>query len=127
MLLLVLAAVLVKVGLLQTVQGDTLRSAASRAVDARPHAAGAAGHDLRPQRRRAGAVGAGQHGRRQPQQVEDPVGTAELFAQTLGLDAAPRDELEAAMAAQDRGFVYVARQVDDDKAGAARRRSTSPA
>ena len=51
-----------------------------------------------------------------PRQVEDPAGTAELFAQTLGLGARRQLELEAAMAARDRGFVYVARQVDDEQA-----------
>ena len=45
------------------------RRAAQRgvaAVDARPDAGRPAGHDLRPQRRRAGTLGAGQHRRRQP-------------------------------------------------------------
>ncbi len=34
----------------------------------------------------------------------------------LGIDAAKRDELVTAMKDKDKGFVYVARQVDDDKA-----------
>ena len=50
-LLIVLTAVLVRVALLQTVQRDTLRSAASEQWTARAHVAGTAGHDLRPQRR----------------------------------------------------------------------------
>ena len=95
------------------------RRAAQRrrpAVDARSPLPRPAGLDLRPQRRGAGAVGPRQHDRRQPQAGRRPDGTAETFARVLGLDDDRRDELAAAMAAEDRGFVYVARQVDAELA-----------
>ena len=87
-------------------------------------------HDLRPQRRRAGDVGAGAHVTVNPQQVEDPAGTADTFAQILGLDAERRDELERRWRPRTRASSYVARQVDtrvaDQIAASAgrRRRST---
>ena len=116
MLLIVLAAVLVRVALLQTVQRDTLRSAASeqwtreRTLPAQRGTIFDRNGDELALSIPASTVAVN------PRQVEDPAGTAELFAQTLGLGARRQLELEAAMAARDRGFVYVARQVDDEKA-----------
>lgn len=49
-----------------------------------------------------------------PRHVDDPIGTAALLAQVLGLDADREAELAAAMADRSRGFVYVQRQVDDE-------------
>ena len=123
-MLLILSAVLVKVGLLQTFEGDALRSAATAAVDAGPAAARPAGLDLRPQRRGAGPVGAGQHDRRQPASRSTDPGRhgGDVRRRSSTSSAERRDELAAAMAGQDRGFVYVARQVDDD----ARRASSPP-
>jgi cell division protein FtsI (penicillin-binding protein 3) len=111
-MLLVLSAVLVKVGALQTFEGNTLRNAASQQWTR--------DRSLRAQR---GSI-FDRNGEElalsvpastiavNPKQVEDPVGTAETFAQVLDLSDERRDELEQQMAAQDRGFVYVARQVD---------------
>jgi cell division protein FtsI (penicillin-binding protein 3) len=47
-----------------------------------------------------------------PKLIDDPVGTAGVLAGILGLDDVRRQELVDVMAAKDRGFVYVARQVD---------------
>ena len=115
-LLIVLTAVLVRVALLQTVQRDTLRSAASeqwtreRTLPAQRGTIFDRNGDELVLSIPASTVAVN------PRQVEDPAGTAELFAQTLGLGARRQLELEAAMAARDRGFVYVARQVDDEQA-----------
>ena len=115
-LLLILGAVLVRVALLQTVQRDTLRSAASeqwtreRTLLAQRGTIFDRNGDELSLSIPASTIAVN------PRQVDDPAGTAELFAQTLGLGARRQLELEAAMAAQDRGFVYVARQVDEEKA-----------
>lgn len=53
-----------------------------------------------------------------PKLVTDPVGTAAVLAQLLGLSDAKRQQLVAAFVAKDRSFVYVARQVDDTRASA---------
>ncbi len=112
-MLLVLSAVLVKVGALQTFQGDSLRNAASQQWTR--------DRELRAQR---GSI-FDRNGEElalsvpaatiavNPMQVEDPDGTADTFASILQLSADRRDELGTRMAAQDRGFLYVARQVDD--------------
>jgi cell division protein FtsI (penicillin-binding protein 3) len=113
-MLLVLAAVLVRVGLLQTTaEGDGLRSAASqqwtrdRVLPAQRGTIFDRNGDELALSVPASTVAV------DPQQVNDPAGTADIFAQILGLSPAQRNELEAEMAAKDRGFVYVARQIDD--------------
>lgn len=115
-MLIILAAVLVRVGMLQTFQGETLRSEASqqwtreRTLPAQRGTIFDRNGDELALSVPASTVAVN------PRQVDDPAGTAELFAQTLGLDAERQRELEDAMAAQDRGFVYVARQVDNEDA-----------
>ncbi|MGI9053378.1 MAG: peptidoglycan D,D-transpeptidase FtsI family protein [Ilumatobacteraceae bacterium] len=115
-MLAILAAVLVKVGLLQTIQGETLRSAATQQWTrdrTLPAQRGAIfdrnGNEL------ALSVPASTV-TVNPRQVVDAEGTAELFARTLGLDARRQIELRTAMEAKDLGFLYVARQVDTDHA-----------
>ena len=112
-MLVILSAVLVKVGALQTFEGNALRNAAAQQWT----------RD-RPLRAQRGSI-FDRNGEElalsvpattiavNPLQVEDADGTADTFAQILQLSAERRDELAAAMAAKDRGFVYVARQVDD--------------
>ncbi len=51
-----------------------------------------------------------------PKQVEDPEGTAATFARVLDLTPDREAELAAEMAKRDRGFLYVARQVDPELA-----------
>jgi cell division protein FtsI (penicillin-binding protein 3) len=112
-MLVVLSAVLVKVGLLQTVEGDSLRSAAAQQwTRERPLRAQRGSIFDRNGEELALSVSASTIAVN-PKQVTDPVGTAELFASVLGLDDERRDELAAEMAKQDKGFLYVARQVDD--------------
>ena len=65
-ILLVFGAVLAKVGLMQGGGGDVLRTVRCRAVGPHPRAASPARRDIRPQRRRAGVVGAGRHGGGEP-------------------------------------------------------------
>jgi cell division protein FtsI (penicillin-binding protein 3) len=112
-MLLILGAVLVRVGLLQTTaEGDGLRSAASqqwtrdRVLPAQRGTIFDRNGDELALSVPASTVAVN------PQQVEDPAGTADTFAQILGLTPERRDELEAEMADKDRGFVYVARQID---------------
>jgi cell division protein FtsI (penicillin-binding protein 3) len=108
----VLLAVLVRVGLLQTVQGDDLRESASdqwtrdRTLPAQRGAIFDRNGDELALSVPARTVAVN------PRQVEDPAGTAEIFASTLGLDRDRRLELQAAMEDKERGFVYVARQID---------------
>jgi cell division protein FtsI (penicillin-binding protein 3) len=112
-MLLILGAVLVRVGLLQTLQGDGLRNAASqqwtreRVLPAQRGTIFDRNGDELALSVPASTVAV------DPQHVDDPSGTADTFAQILGLSAERRDELEAEMVAQDRGFLYVARQIDD--------------
>jgi cell division protein FtsI (penicillin-binding protein 3) len=115
-LLVVLSAVLVKVGLLQTIEGDSLRSAAAQQWTRE-----------RPLRAQRGSI-FDRNGEElalsvpastiavNPKQVHDPEGTADVFADVLGLSDERRDELAEEMAKQDRGFLYVARQVDNELA-----------
>jgi cell division protein FtsI (penicillin-binding protein 3) len=115
-MLLILSAVLVKVGLLQTFEGEQLRSAAAQQWTRE-----------RPLRAQRGSI-FDRNGEElalsvpastvavNPKQVTDPVGTAQIFADVLDLDDDRRDELAEKMAARDRGFLYVARQVDTDVA-----------
>ena len=115
-MLLILGAVLVRVGLLQTAQGDSLRNAATeqwtrdRVLPAQRGAIFDRNGDELALSVPASTVAVN------PQQVEDPAGTADTFAQILELSADRRDELEAQMAARERGFLYVARQIDDAQA-----------
>ena len=111
-LLAVLGAVLVKVGLLQTFEGAALRSAAAeqwtreRTLLAQRGAIFDRNGDELALSVPASTIAVN------PRQVEDPAGTATQFRTILDLSADRTDELEAAMTARDRGFVYVARQVD---------------
>ncbi|MBA3606523.1 MAG: penicillin-binding protein 2 [Acidimicrobiia bacterium] len=115
-LLAVLGAVLVKVGLLQTVEGAALRSAATqqwtreRVLLAQRGAIFDRNGDELALSVPASTVVVN------PLQVEDPAATAEHFRTILDLSAERAGELESAMEARDRGFVYVARQVDADVA-----------
>jgi cell division protein FtsI (penicillin-binding protein 3) len=112
-MLLILGAVLVRVGLLQTAQGKALRSAASeqwtrdRALPAQRGTIFDRNGDELALSVPASTVAVN------PQQVEDPSGMADTFARILGLSAGRRNELESEIAARDRGFLYVARQIDD--------------
>ncbi len=112
-MLLILSAVLVKVGALQTFEGDALRSAAAlQWTRDQPLRAQRGSIFDRDGEELALSVPASTVAVN-PKQVVDPDGTAATFARILDLSADRRDELAAAMAAKDRGFVYVARQVDD--------------
>ncbi|MET0145839.1 MAG: penicillin-binding protein 2 [Ilumatobacteraceae bacterium] len=112
-MLVILSAVLVKVGALQTFQGDSLRNAATQQWTRDREVLAQRGSIFdRNGEELALSVPASTIAVN-PMQVQDPVGTADTFASILQLSADRRDELEAQMAAQDRGFVYVARQVDD--------------
>ena len=116
MLLAVLGAVLVKVGLLQTFEGAALRSAAAqqwtreRILLAQRGAIFDRNGDELALSVPARTIAVN------PKQVEDPATTARYFQAVLGLDSERTAELEAEMAARDRGFLYVARQVDVDVA-----------
>ena len=98
-MLLILSAVLVKVGLLQTVEGDALRSAATQQwTRDRPLRAQRGSIFDRDGEELALSVPASTIAVN-PMQVEDPEGTAATFAEVLDLSADRRDELAAEMAA----------------------------
>jgi cell division protein FtsI (penicillin-binding protein 3) len=111
-------AVLFKVGLLQTFEGDALRSAAAkqwtrdRTLLAQRGAIFDRNGDELALSVPAATVAVN------PKQVEDPEMTADAFARVLDLTDERRDELAAEMAKRDRGFLYVARQVDTEQAEA---------
>ena len=103
-LLLILSAVLVKVGLLQTFEGDQLRSAASdQWTRDRPLRAQRGSIFDRNGEELALSVPASTVAVN-PKQVTDPVGTAEVLAEVLGLDDERRDELAAEMADARHGL-----------------------
>ena len=94
-MLLIFSAVLVKVGLLQTFEGDQLRSAAAQQwTRDRPLRAQRGSIFDRNGEELALSVPASTVAVN-PKQVTDPVGTAQIFASTLGLDDERRDELAA--------------------------------
>ncbi len=115
-MLLCLMAVLFKVGLLQTFEGDALRSAAAqqwtrdRTLLAQRGTIFDRNGDELALSVPAATVAVN------PKQVEDPEATADAFAEVLDLTRERRDELAAEMAKRDRGFLYVARQVDTELA-----------
>ena len=116
-MLVILSAVLVRVGLLQTVEGDALRSAAAQQwTRDRPLRAQRGSIFDRDGEELALSVPASTIAVN-PRQVNDPQGLAATFAAVLDLSAERRDELATEMAKADRGFLYVARQVDDALAG----------
>jgi len=112
-LLVVFVVVLGKVGLMQTTRGGALRAAGAqqwsrdRILPAQRGAIFDRNGDELALSVPASTIVVN------PTQVEDPAGTADVFAAILGLTPERRNQLEATMAAQDSGFLYVARQVDD--------------
>jgi cell division protein FtsI (penicillin-binding protein 3) len=111
-MLLCLMAVLFKVGLLQTLQGDALRSAAAqqwtrdRTLLAQRGTIFDRNGDELALSVPAATVAVN------PKQVQDPAATADALARVLDLTSERERDLEVAMAKRDRGFLYVARQVD---------------
>ncbi len=111
-MLLILTAVLAKVGYMQTVGGDSLRAQAAeqwtrdRVLPAQRGAIFDRNGDELALSVPASTIAVN------PKQVVDPAMTADAFARVLDLSRARRAELEAAMTAKEVGFVYVARQVD---------------
>lgn len=111
-LLLVMVVVLVRVGLLQTVQGGALRDAATAQWTRERQLPGRRGSIFDRNGEELALSVPASTVAVNPRQVRDATGTAQIFADVLGLTSARRDELAATMAAGDRGFLYVARQID---------------
>jgi cell division protein FtsI (penicillin-binding protein 3) len=106
------AVVLVRVGKLQSSGGDDLRSAgASQWTRDRPIRAARGAIFDRNGEELALSVPASTVSVN-PLQVTDPKGTAQVLATILGLESQQRQDLATQIAARDRGFRYVARQVD---------------
>jgi cell division protein FtsI (penicillin-binding protein 3) len=112
-LLVILVAVLVRVGSIQTANGDALRVEGARQwtrTTTIPASRGTIfdrnGEEL------AMSVPASTVSVN-PKLIDDPVSTAAALTAVLGLSQERHDELLRAMTARERGFVYVARQVDD--------------
>jgi cell division protein FtsI (penicillin-binding protein 3) len=63
-------------------------------------------------------MSAQQHHHGQPELVTDPTGVSSVLATMLQLPQEKQQALLAAFTAKDKSFVYIARQIDDDIAGA---------
>jgi cell division protein FtsI (penicillin-binding protein 3) len=111
-MMLVLSAVLFKVGFLQSFGADSLRAAGEqqwtrdRALPAQRGSIFDRNGDELALSVPARTIAVN------PYQVADAAGTAEVLARILDLDDDRQRELADVIAAQDRGFAYVARQVD---------------
>lgn len=111
-LLLVIGAVLTKVGLLQGGRGQELRASASelwtrtRTLPAQRGAIFDRNGDELALSVPAAYVAVN------PRQIEDVAGTVDFLAPLLGMTADEAAELAAKIEASDKGFLYVERQVD---------------
>jgi cell division protein FtsI (penicillin-binding protein 3) len=112
LIVMILTLVLVRVGAMQTGQGEALRlEGAQQWTRTRTLAADRGTIFDRNGEELAVSVPAATVSVN-PKLIDDPAGTAAVLAGVLGLDAARQQELTATIAAKDRGFAYVARQVD---------------
>lgn len=111
-MLLVIGLVLTKVGLLQGGRGQALRASASelwtrnRDLPAQRGAIFDRNGDELALSVPAATVAV------DPRQIDDVPGTVGILAQLIGFDAERAAELEEQISTSDRGFLYVARQID---------------
>lgn len=108
-----LALVLGKVGLLQSIAGDSLRSAGASQWDRERVMRAPRGTIFDRNGDELALSVPATTVAVNPMQVTDPVGTARTLAEVIGLPPDRQAELEATLAARDRGFAYVARQIDN--------------
>ncbi len=107
-----MGGVLLRVGMLQTSGGEELRAAAAQQWTRTTNIASERGTIFdRDGEELAMSVPAATVSIN-PKLIDDPVATVEVLTATLGLTEERRQELLEAMVARDRGFVYVARQID---------------
>jgi cell division protein FtsI (penicillin-binding protein 3) len=112
-LVVIFLAVLVRVGSLQTSQGDQLRVAGDQQWTRTTKVPADRGTIFdRNGEELAMSVPASTVSVN-PKLIDDAEGTAAVLAAVLGLSEEARVELLGELVAKDRGFVYVARQVDD--------------
>ena len=111
-LLLVIGAVLAKVGLMQGGQGQELRASANelwtrdRDIPAPRGSIFDRNGDELALSVPAATVAVN------PQQIEDVPGTMQILGQLMSLAPERIDELQTAIEASDNGFMYIARQID---------------
>jgi cell division protein FtsI (penicillin-binding protein 3) len=108
-----LVAVLARVGALQTSQGETLRAAGARQWTRTREIQATRGTIFDRNGEELAMSVPASTVTINPKLIEDPAATAATLQSVLGLTDERRAELEQVMAAKDRGFYYVARQIDD--------------
>jgi cell division protein FtsI (penicillin-binding protein 3) len=108
-----LVAVLVRVGALQTSQGETLRAAGARQWTRTREIQATRGTIFDRNGEELAMSVPASTVTINPKLIENPSATAAILQGVLGLTDERRAELEQVMAAKDRGFYYVARQIDD--------------
>ncbi|MDQ3178237.1 MAG: penicillin-binding protein 2 [Actinomycetota bacterium] len=112
LLVLLLTALLVRVGLLQTTEAADLRNAGSQQWTRSSTVAAQRGSIFdRTGNELAMSIPAVTVSVN-PQEVVDERGTAQLLGDLLGLDETDRDELRGDIGDKERAFAYVARQVE---------------
>ncbi len=111
-LVLILATVLVRVGRLQTSEGETLRAEGAQQWTRRSTITADRGNIFDRNGEELAVSVPARTVSINPELIENPQATADTLASILHLSPERRDELLKEMIEQDRGFVYVARQVD---------------
>ena len=112
-LVLVLALVLFKVGVLQTSEGQALRVEGTRQWTRSRDVPADRGTIFDRNGEELAMSVAANSISINPKLIDDPEGTAAILTNVLGLSEEQRQELVAAMVAKETGFMYVARQVDE--------------
>ncbi len=112
-LVLVLALVLFKVGVLQTSEGRALRLEGTRQWTRSRDVPADRGTIFDRNGEELAMSVAANSVSINPKLIDDPEGTATILTSLLGLTEERRQELVAAMVAKETGFMYVARQVDE--------------
>jgi cell division protein FtsI (penicillin-binding protein 3) len=108
-----LLAVLVRVGALQTSQGANLRAAGARQWTRTREIQATRGTIFDRNGEELAMSVPASTVTVNPKLIDDPAATASILQGVLGLTDERRAELQETMADKDRGFVYVARQIDD--------------
>jgi cell division protein FtsI (penicillin-binding protein 3) len=112
-LVLVLALVLFKVGVLQTSEGEALRVEGTRQWTRSSVVPADRGTIFDRNGEELSMSVVANSISINPKLIDDPQGTAAILASVLGLSEEKRQEIIAAMVAKETGFMFVARQVDE--------------
>jgi len=111
-LVLVFLTVLVRVGMLQTSQGEQLRAAGTQQWTRTTQVAADRGTIFDRNGEELAMSVPASTVTINPKLIDDPEATANILASVLGLSEEKKQEILGEMVSRERGFVYVARQVD---------------